>query len=355
MEVQQVKFNKFSDPILIPQFKKYLVKFEGSSKTQKLPTTEKFEFVDSNGKSYFFNSEDIQKGDRSDYYINLHTLRRYYDIKFESDFERYIPYLSDKEIQSLIDKSERLYSKNSSNLSKFKSVISKIIQDKFISDVGEYKSTLCNKTITGILNIFPKKDSVDDNGNSWSILNQVSDNSFTLKILLTIYIRKYKTFEHNDFISWLQENPNIITEDLIDRLVKESGMDDNAHRIDSKMLQRIFNTKDIFFVTCPNEERNKNLIVVYYENKPMKIQVVDNKSKNIFFDGDSYKVLVKNDENFINYNADFILFRSGMLFMNNTSVVAEIPRRGENRPQQNFFLFKTPPLIGTENVVKIHS
>jgi len=351
MEVQQINFNKFSDPILIPQFKKYLVKFEGSSKTKKNPTSEKLEFVDSTGKSYIFNSEDVQKSDNSDYYINLHTLRRYYDIKFESDFERFKPELSDKEIQSLISKSENFYQKDSSSFSKFKNKIEQILQNKFNNNVGEYRSTPCDKNITGILNIFPKKESVDDNGNTWSILNQIPYNLFTLRILLTIYIREFKTFEHNDFISWLEKNPTIITEDLIDRLVKEASMDDDTNRIDSKMLQKIFNTKDIFFVTCPNEEKKKNLMVVYYQDKPMKIQLVDNKSKNIFYNGETYKVLVKNDEDKINYDADFILFRSGMLFINNKTLVVKLPRRGETDPQVNFFLFQTAPLIGTENIV----
>ena len=55
--IQRVDFDGFSDPVLIPQFRKYLVKFEGTGKYQKVSDGEKIIFTDTKtGKEYEFNA-----------------------------------------------------------------------------------------------------------------------------------------------------------------------------------------------------------------------------------------------------------------------------------------------------------
>jgi hypothetical protein len=60
--IQEVDFDGFSDPVLIPQFNKYLVKFNGTGKVEKISDSEKILFKDKQtGKEYVFDSNDVQK------------------------------------------------------------------------------------------------------------------------------------------------------------------------------------------------------------------------------------------------------------------------------------------------------
>jgi|688.fasta_scaffold168182_2 hypothetical protein len=350
MNIQQINFKKFSDPILIPQFKKYLVKFEGSSKSEKDQSADKLEFMDDSGKSYVFNSEDVQKGRNSDYYINLHTLRRYYDIKFESDFQRYIPKLSDKEIQSITTKAEDLIKFNGANRKQFRESLQKLLMMKFGNYFGQYNSIPCESKVNGFLNIYPKKGSVDDNENSWSLLNQVPYNPITLKLLVTVYISNYKSFKFSDFLKWIEDNPDILTEELLGRILREIELDDDSQLIRASTLSKIFETSEIYFITCPDDEIKKNMIVVYHNYKPLKIQIIDNRNKSIFFDGSNYRVLVKPDTPMVNHRADYILFRSGMLFANKNVRIGNYKHPIKSRVHP-CYIFQDPPLVGEELIV----
>jgi hypothetical protein len=351
--IQTIDFNGFSEPILIPQFGTHLVKFIDTGKIDKNGETEKINFINQDGESYVFNAEDVQKSGKSDFYINLKTLRRYYDIKFDDNNERYIPNLNQKDIQSLFQKSYDLFTKNKTNFDKFSQTVKKIITEIFSKNIGEFKSTPCDMNIEGIINIFPKRGAVDDNQNTWSLLNQLPYNTITLKILLKQYIQKYKTFELNEFLTWIDDNSkDILTNDVVQRIVKEISHDDNSNKVSSKLLNKVFNTNDISYFTCPNQRHKTNMIVINFNNSLFKIQLLKSRYHKIFHDGDYYYVVLSsrnNNEN-INYDANFILFMSGSLFSNH-QIKREILNL--NGKKVNTLRFKQPPIIGSEQIVNI--
>lgn len=350
MDIQKVNFEGFSEPILIPQFKNlFLVKFEGTGKVKKDSEAEKIEFTDNEGKTYIFNSEDVQKTGNSDFYINLHTLRRYYDIKFEDDFQRYVPDLNYKDTERILNKTFNLYDFNNKFKTEFQNTVKDILYKTFSDNVGEYTSTPCERNMTGILNIYPKKDSLDDNNNQWSLLNNLPNNKVTLKLLLKKYIEEFKSFEHNEFISWIKDNPSVLTNDFIDVIVRELELESPLSTVQGKLLKRIFKTNDLFFVKCPNEKNKKDLLVVYYEGKPMKIQYIRTSGPIHHQDGE-YKLTIgkKQRDKYINYDADFILFTNGSLFLNDNAKPSTLIRHGRVKPAVSF---PNPPIIGSELVV----
>lgn len=351
--IQKIKFEDFSEPILIPQFNMYLVKLLKSSKEDKDPSAEKIIFTDKNGKDFVFNADDVQKSGKSDFYINLNTLRRYYDIKFETEEDRYIPNLTDKEINSLYTKSYNNITNNKRDYNKFIDTVKKALFEIYNEYVGIYNSTLCDVEIEGILNIYPKKGAIDDNNNQWSLINQIPHNELTLKLLLNQYIGKYKTFELSDFLNWVEDNKNdALNNDYINRMVREEELKDKTNRISSKYLNKIFNTNDIFFTTCPNDSKNKNLLILYIDQQKIKVQIVQSKGKKIFYDGEYYYVLIHPSSTLdnINYKSNFILFTNGTMFPSN-----QIKREMVNFTKKPLpaFRFIDPPIIGNELIENI--
>lgn len=351
--IQTINFNDFSEPILIPQFGMHLVKFMGTGKTEKDGNAEKIKFINQNGKVFIFNADDVQKSGKSEFYINLNTLRKYYDIKFEDNTERYIPDLNDKEIEKLYQQSYNLFTNNRINFDRFSQTIKNILLNLFSQNVGEFNSTPCDMNTKGILNIFPKRGAIDDNQNEWSLLNQAPYNIITLKIILNQYIQKYKTFEINDFLTWIENNPkDIFTDQIIERIVREISNDDNSNKVSSKLLKRVFNTDEITYFTCPNQKYKTNLLVIYFNDTPFKVQLLKARNTKIYYDENYYYVPISSAEydTNINYDANFILFMSGSLFTNN-----QISRRTliVNGKKLRTLRFTEPPIIGTEQIVNI--
>lgn len=351
--IQTIEFNGFSEPILIPQFGMYLVKFIGTGKTEKDGESEKITFINQNGENYTFNAEDVQKSRNSDFYINLKTLRRYYDIKFDDTDERYIPELNEKEIEKLFQQSYRFFTNDKTNFNRFSQTIKSTLLEMFSQNVGQFKSTPCDMDVEGIINIYPKRGAVGDNQNEWSLLNQVPYNIITLKIILNQYIQKYKTFEVNDFLSWIQDNPiDILTDEVIQRIVREISNDDNSNKVSSKLLNKVFGVNEISYFTCPNQKNRTNLLVIYFNNTPFKVQLLKSRSHKIFYDGTYYYVPLssRNHEENINYDANFILFISGSLFSNNQINRQTLKINGK---KEYALRFTEPPIIGSEQIVNI--
>lgn len=351
--IQTINFDDFSEPILIPQFGMYLVKFMGTGKDEKDGNAEKIKFIDQNGKMFIFNAEDVQKSGKSDFYINLKTLRRYYDIKFEDNTERFIPNLNEKEIEKLYQQSYNLFDNNKINFDKFSQTIKNVLLNIFSQNVGEFDSTPCEINTKGIINIYPKRGAIDDNQNEWSLLNQAPYNLITLKIVLRQYIQKYKTFELNDFLTWIKDNPkDILTDETLKRIVREISNDDNSNKVSSKLLKKVFNTDEITYFTCPNQKHKTNLLVIYFNDTPFKVQILKAHSHKIYYDGNHYFIPVPSREydSNINYDANFILFMNGTLFLNNQISRQVLKVNGKKQPTLRFI---EPPIIGTEQIVNI--
>ena len=208
--IQRVDFDGFSDPVLIPQFKKYLVKFDGTGKYQKVSDSEKIIFTDvKTGKEYEFNADDVQKSGSSPFYINFDVLRRYYDIRFEDEFVRQKVKLDPKDENKLMIKLVPIY--NSERVCKNKmcsdlrDVIEKSLLNLYGDDYGDYQSQNCQPT-KGFLNVYPIKGTEDENDNLWSKLNYLIYDQKSINTLLITYIKNYGTFEHFDFIEWVEKN-----------------------------------------------------------------------------------------------------------------------------------------------------
>ena len=109
--IQEVDFDGFSDPVLIPQFNKYLVKFNGTGKVEKISDSEKILFKDKQtGKEYVFDSNDVQKSGSSPFYINLDVLRRNYNIEFKDEFVRHKENLAPRDFRLKLIEFIKVYS-----------------------------------------------------------------------------------------------------------------------------------------------------------------------------------------------------------------------------------------------------
>ena len=174
--IQNVDFDGFSEPILIPQFNKYIVKFNGTGRVEKVSDSEKIVFKDKGGKEYIFDSNDVQKSGGGTFYISLDVLRRSYDIRFKDEMVRHKKTLNQNQLDNLFrDKikdylsDRRCKTKKCENL---RNTIESSLMDIYGENFGTYVSNTC-EPVQGFLNVYPIQGTSDTNNNEWSKLNYV--------------------------------------------------------------------------------------------------------------------------------------------------------------------------------------
>lgn len=324
--IQEVDFDGFSDPILIPQFKKYLVKFNGTGKIEKISDVEKILFKDrQTGKEYVFDSNDVQKSGNSPFYINLDVLRRNYDIRFKDEFVRHKETLSPRDYRLKLAELVNLYSSEgrckNEKCSEVRDTIEQSLKDLYGKNYGTYSSDGCEPT-DGFLNVFPLSDTEDNNNNKWSKLNYIIYKENAITTLLIAYVKKYGTFEHGDFISWIDEEK--------ERLFKGSFLElmiRNIHAPKKSMLgnsnlsqiKKIFPDAKISGKFCPSNKKNYNeLITISNNGENIIFQPVRAKNKRVTKQNNKYYIFFGRREGspIINRKSDYILVPDGPIFKN---------------------------------------
>ena len=331
--IQRVDFDGFSDPVLIPQFKKYLVKFDGTGKYQKVSDSEKIIFTDvKTGKEYEFNADDVQKSGSSPFYINLDVLRRYYDIRFEDEFVRQKVKLDPKDENKLMIKLVPIY--NSERVCKNKmcsdlrDVIEKSLLNLYGDDYGDYQSQNCQPT-KGFLNVYPIKCTEDENDNLWSKLNYLIYDQKSINTLLITYIKNYGTFEHFDFIEWVEKNQErLFNSEFLNVTLRNIYVPvfTQTKKDIIEQIRQVFPTAKPIQRFCPANRADYNeLIVVDIDGEKKVFQPVTTKNLKILKEKGKYYIFFskRNQKTNLSMKADYIIIAGGSIFENRKVVVGD--------------------------------
>lgn len=328
--IQKINFDGFSDPILIPQYNMYIVKFLGTGKYDKISDIEKISFKGNDGKEYLFNADDIQKTGSSPFYIKLDTLRRYYDIRFDDDFERQKVKLNRQEFDSFLTKTVTSYvSKGRCKNDKCKELritIEDSLKDIYGENYGTYSPISC-KPITGFMNIYPIGDVKDVNGNTWSKLNYIPFKENSVKTILVKYLKEFGTFEHEDFLTWIRdEKYNLFKGEFLELMVRNLGISYLDKLFDNSILKTInkkfpnFKIVDSF---CPSGFRYlSNLMVINYEGRVITIQPIFTKNTRVLKHNNEYYIFFGSTSGSpdINMKADYFVIPNGAIFKNSNVI-----------------------------------
>lgn len=331
--IQRVDFDGFSDPVLIPQFRKYLVKFEGTSKYQKVSDSEKIIFTDrKTGKEYEFNADDVQKNGSSPFYINLDVLRRYYDIRFDDEFVRQKVKLDPKDENKLILNLGPIYNSKrickNEKCSELRNVIEKSLLNLYGDDYGEYQSKNCEPT-KGFLNIYPIKGTEDDNNNLWSKLNYLIYDQKSINTLIITYVKSYGTFEHSDFIEWIEKNKErLFNSEFLNTTLRNVYIPVFTHTKKDiiEQIQQVFPTAKLIQRFCPANRRDYNeLITVDIDGEKKVFQPVQTKTFKVLEEKGKYYIFFskRNQKTNLSMKADYIIIPGGSIFENRKIVVGD--------------------------------
>jgi hypothetical protein len=348
-DIQKVYFDGFSDPILIPQYKMYIVKFNGTSKEEKISASEKIVFIDKKtNKEYIINSDDIQKSGGSPFYISLDVLRKYYDIKFDDEFVRHKEDITPIESGGLLTKVMDEYVSNgrckSSKCQELRNLIIKSLNEIYPGNRGKYVSMGCEDT-EGFLNIFPLPNTYDDNGNIWSKLNYIISHPNSVKSLLIAYIKKYGTFEHKDFISWVNDEKDRLFKGQFFDLMLRNVNPPKVHRMGDDVLMKtvlnVFPDAKVVSSFCPTSTGEN--IVISSGGKRIVFQIVIPKSKKVLFHNEKFYLLFgrRSKSPMINRRADYIIIPDVAIFENSNVIVGERVWEFDNPPVYYELPFET--------------
>lgn len=332
--IQEVDFDGFSDPVLIPQFNKYLVKFNGTGKVEKISDSEKILFKDKQtGKEYVFDSNDVQKSGNSPFYINLDVLRRNYNIEFKDEFVRHKGTLSPRDYRLKLAELINLYSSEgrckNEKCSEVRDTIEQSLKEIYGKNYGVYESFDCEPT-DGFLNIFPMKNTKDKNGNMWSKLNYVIFKTNAISTLLITYLKRFGTFEHNDFIQWIKDEKTKLFEgrflELMIKNIQVPQTEKLYGDINFNSIKQLFPDSEIIDKFCPSNKKNySELINISNNGKTIVFQPVETKSKKVFLINGKYYIVFgrRNDKVIINRKADYIIISGGAIFKNSHVLVGD--------------------------------
>lgn len=326
-QTQEINFNGFSEPHLLPQFGIYMVQFKSTGKFEKKPETEMFIFTDVNtGKEYVFDADLVQKSGNSNFYMNLSDIRKKYNVNFEEKFERHIGKLSEKETERLFYERSKDYRSNNgycntNQCKDVRNVIEKSLKEVYPDNYGEYNSKYCDKT-QGFLNIYPLPNSSNENGDSWSKLNYIIFENDPISLIVKSYIKQMKTFEHNEFIRWIYENKEqLFKGEFLNTLLTHISHKPTFMRKSNyePLIRKFLPNSKVVQNFCPSTKQNySELVVVENEGEKIIFQPVNAKNNGIYKLDDKYYIpfshRIKPPK--MSYKSDYILISNGPIYRN---------------------------------------
>lgn len=350
-DIQTIKFNGFSEPFLVPQFNKYLVSFKGTGKIDKISDSEKIIFIDENGKEYMFDSNDVHKSGSSPFYISLDVLRRRYDVKFKDNFVRHKEKLSNKEYFNKLKEALSVYASpgkcNNPRCSEFRDVVEKSLKDLYPNNYGTFDSYGCPKT-EGFLNIYPVSKDTDNMGNKWSKLNYIIFKENATSSIIMTYLKKYGTFEHGDFLKWIDDDKQrLFTGPFLELMLRNIMVRKDENLGSEKMMsyiENIFPDATLMGGFCPTTRKDYNeLLSVLVKGKLVKFQPVNTKTKYVLKHNGKYYLQFSRREKspIINRSADYIITNDGTIFENSKVVTGQRAWEFENPPIYNEYPYQT--------------
>jgi hypothetical protein len=326
--IQEVEFDGFSEPVLIPQFNKYLVKFNGTGKVEKISDSEVIIFRDKNtGKEYQFDSSDVQKSGSSPFYIGLDVLRRYYDIRFDDKFVRHKVSLSKHEYLVKLRENISIYASDgrckNRKCEQLRDTIEECLKELYGENYGMYVSEFC-EPVEGFLNVFPLSGTEDDNGNKWSKLNYVIYKHNAISSLIMANLKQFGTFEHRDFIEWVKDSKDrlfsgpffdLMLRNIVYPKLSSSGVNDRV----LSQIKKLFPNAIPVQKFCPSTRTEYNeLVIIDNDGEIITFQPVDTKSPKVLKQNGKYYIFfsrrVKSPN--ISKSADYIVTSNGPIFKN---------------------------------------
>lgn len=343
--IQELEFDGFSEPILIPQFNKYLVKFNGTGKVEKIPDSEVIVFKDkTTGKEYQFDSSDVQKSGSSPFYIGLDVLRRYYDIRFDDEFVRHKVVLPRHEYETKLKDIRNTYVSEgkckNNKCNRLRDTIEECLKELYGENYGKYESNFCRPT-EGFLNVFPFSGSDDDYGNKWSKLNYVIFKEQATTSLIMSYLKEFGTFEHEDFIKWIKDNKDrLFTGPFLELMLRNIPYPRVSYSITNEKvistINKLFPNAKPIQKFCPSTRTEYNeLVVMDNDGEKITFQPVTTKSTKVLQKDDKYYIFFSRrfgPPNVSKY-ADYIVVPNGPIFKNYQIVVG-----------MRVWEFKNPPV-----------
>lgn len=326
-QIQNIDFNGFSEPHLLPQFGIHMVQFKSTGRFEKKPETEMFIFTDiTTGKEFIFDADLVQKSGNSNFYMNLSDIRRKYNINFDEKFERHIGKLSEKETERLFYEKSKDYRSNTgycttNQCKDLRNVIEKSLKEIYSDNYGVYDSKYCDKT-EGFLNIYPLPNSNNENGLSWSKLNYIIFENDPISLIVKSYIKQMKTFEHNDFIQWVYNNKeNLFKGEFLKSLLtnisyKPTFMSKSNYE---PYIKKFLPNSKVVQNFCPSTKTNySEIVVVDNEGEKIIFQPVNAKNNGIYtLDGKYYIPFSKTvNPPKLSYKSDYILISNGPIYRN---------------------------------------
>jgi hypothetical protein len=351
--VQELEFDGFSEPILIPQFNKYLVKFNGTGKIEKIPDSEVIVFKDkTTGKEYQFDSSDVQKTGSSPFYIGLDVLRRYYDIRFDDEFVRHKVVLPRQEYETKLRDIRKTYISDgkckNSKCDKLRDTIEESLKEMYGENYGKYESSFCEPT-EGFLNVFPLSGSEDNLGNKWSKLNYVIFEERATISLIMSYLKEFGTFEHEDFIKWVKDNKDrLFAGPFLELMLRSIRYPRDSRSMTNEKLMftinKLFPNAKPIQKFCPSTRTEYNeLVIIDNDGEKITFQPVAAKSTKVLKKDGKYYIFFSRRFGAPNVSryADYIVVPNGPVFKNYQIVVGT-----------RVWEFKNPPVYYNESYAK---
>jgi hypothetical protein len=212
--------------------------------------------------------------------------------------------------------------------SELRDVIEKSLLNLYGDNYGDYQSQNCQPT-KGFLNAYSIKGTEDDNDNLWSKLNYLIYDQKSINTLLLTYVKAYGTFEHFDFIEWVEKNQErLFNSEFLNVTLKNIYIPvfTQTQKNIIEQIQQVFPTAKLIQRFCPANRTDYNeLITVDIDGEKKVFQPVQTKNLKILKERGKYYIFFsrRNQKPNLSMKADYIIIPGGSIFENRRIVVGD--------------------------------
>ena len=209
-----------------------------------------------------------------------------------------------------------------------RNVIESSLMEIYGNDYGPYVSSSCEPT-QGFLNVYPIEGTFDNNKNEWSKLNYVIYKKVSAYMILLAYIKKYGTFEHGDFIKWVNEDKErLFKGPFLSLMLKSIDFPKSKNSFGESLMvhiKNIFPESKLIDSFCPTTRKEyTETITIMNKGKKIVFQLVYPKHKVVLEINGKYYLSfgkIRQRPPNINMNADYIITNNGTIY-ENTNVIS---------------------------------
>jgi hypothetical protein len=177
--------------------------------------------------------------------------------------------------------------------------------------------------------VYPIKGTEDENDNLWSKLNYLIYDQKSINTLLITYIKNYGTFEHFDFIEWVEKNQErLFNSEFLNVTLRNIYVPvfTQTKKDIIEQIRQVFPTAKPIQRFCPANRADYNeLIVVDIDGEKKVFQPVTTKNLKILKEKGKYYIFFskRNQKTNLSMKADYIIIAGGSIFENRKVVVGD--------------------------------